>query len=113
MDILGIDIGGSGIKGAPVNTETGELNAPRYRIPTPQPAKPEEVAKVVAKITKHFGWQGRIGCGFPAVMREGVALTAANVHKKWIGVNAATLFAEETGCPVYVVNDADVGNLAW
>lgn len=112
MDILGIDIGGSGIKGAPVNTETGEQIAPRHRIPTPQPAKPGAVAEVAAQITRHFDWQGRIGCGFPAVVRDGVTLTAANVHRKWIGVNAAALFNEETCCPVCVVNDADAAGLA-
>jgi polyphosphate glucokinase len=112
MEILGIDIGGSGIKGAPVSIKTGTLLAPRHRIETPQPAKPGAVAKVVAEIAQHFDWSGPIGCGFPAAMRRGVALTAANVHKKWIGTNAARLFLETTGCPVCVVNDADAAGLA-
>lgn len=112
MEILGIDIGGSGIKGAPVNIESGEMLAPRHRIPTPQPAKPEAVAQVVAQVAKHFAWSGPIGCGFPAVIRNGVVYTAANVSKKWIGTNAASLFAGATGCPVCVINDADAAGLA-
>jgi len=112
MEILGIDIGGSGIKGAPVDTETGKLLAERYRIDTPIPAKPVPVAQVVAEIVRHFDWRAPIGCGFPSAMRAGEVLTAANIHKKWIGVNAAELFAEHTGCPVCVINDADAAGLA-
>ncbi|MBN1145816.1 MAG: ROK family protein [Anaerolineales bacterium] len=112
MEVLGIDIGGSGIKGAPVDRQSGALLAPRCRIPTPQPAKPKSVANVVAEIAQHFEWQGPIGCGFPAAMRAGVAMTAANIHSKWIGVNAADLFAEKTACPVCVINDADAAGLA-
>ena len=112
MEILGIDIGGSGIKGAPVNTDSGELLAPRYRIPTPQPSKPEAVAEVVAQVAKNFAWSRQIGCGFPAVIRGGVAYSAANVSKKWIGTDAASLFRTATNCPVCVVNDADAAGLA-
>jgi len=112
MEVLGIDIGGSGIKGAPVDTERGALLAPRHRIPTPRPAKPKSVANVVAEIAQHFEWQGPIGCGFPAAMRAGEVLTAANIHNKWIGVHATDLFAEKTGCPVCVINDADAAGLA-
>lgn len=112
MEVLGIDIGGTGIKGAPVDTATGALLAPRYRIPTPQPSKPKAVADVVAQVAQFFDWQGPIGCGFPAVVRGGVTFTAANVHKRWIGTHAADLFSEATGCPVRVVNDADAAGLA-
>jgi polyphosphate glucokinase len=112
MEILGIDVGGSGIKGAPVDTETGEMTAPRHRIPTPIPAKPRAVADVVGQIVKHFEWQGPVGCGFPAVVRNGVTLTAANIHPRWIEKKASALFAEVTGCPVVVVNDADAAGLA-
>jgi polyphosphate glucokinase len=112
MEILGIDVGGSGIKGAPVDTETGEMTAPRHRIPTPIPAKPRAVADVVGEIVKHFEWQGPVGCGFPAVVRDGVTLTAANIHPRWIEKKASALFAEVTGCPVVVVNDADAAGLA-
>lgn len=112
MEILGIDIGGSGIKGAPVDIETGALLAERHRIATPRSAKPKPVAEVVAQIAHHLEWRGPIGCGFPAAVRGGVALTAANVHKKWIGTDAAALFAEATGCPTRVVNDADAAGMA-
>ncbi len=112
MQILGIDIGGTGIKGAPVDTETGKLLAPRFRIPTPSPSKPKAVAKVVVEIARHFDCQTPIGCGFPGVMRQGVALTAANIHHSWIETNVADLFSRETGCPVRVINDADAAGLA-
>ena len=112
MEILGIDIGGSGIKGAPVETNTGAFLAERCRIPTPEPSKPRLVAQAVAEIARNFSWTGPVGCGFPAAMRGGVALTAANVHKKWIGTNAAQLFSDATGCPVCVINDADAAGLA-
>ncbi|MGB8212994.1 MAG: ROK family protein [Anaerolineales bacterium] len=112
MQILGIDIGGTGIKGAPVDTETGKLLAPRFRIPTPSPSKPIAVAGVVGKIVKHFDWHAPMGCGFPGVVREGVALTAANIHRSWIETNVADLFARQTNCPVRVLNDADAAGLA-
>jgi polyphosphate glucokinase len=112
MEVLGIDIGGSGIKGAPVDIRNGALLAPRFRIPTPQPAKPRPVARTVAAVARHFDWHGPIGCGFPSVVRCGVATSAANIHKKWIGTNAEAMFAEETGCPVVVINDADAAGLA-
>jgi polyphosphate glucokinase len=112
METLGIDIGGSGIKGAPVDTETGAFTAPRLRLPTPEVAKPTPVAEVVAEIARHFDWYGRIGCGFPAVIRNGIAFSAANVHRKWIGTNVVSLFSEHTSCPVCVVNDADAAGMA-
>lgn len=112
MEILGIDIGGSGIKGAPVNIEKGELLAPRHRISTPQPSKPKAVAKVVGEISRYFDWTGPIGAGFPAVIQHGVARTAANIHKGWINTDATALFSEATGCSVTVVNDADAAGIA-
>ncbi len=112
MQILGIDVGGTGIKGAPVDIDTGELLAERQRIPTPDPAKPKAVGKVVAEIAQHFAWNNPIGIGFPAVIRGGVAFTAANIHPKWIETNADALFAELTRCPVKVINDADAAGLA-
>jgi len=111
-EILGIDIGGSGIKGAPVDLKKGEFATDRLRIETPQPSKPKAVAKVVAELVKHFKYSGPIGCTFPAVIQRGVALSAANVDKSWIGTDAATLFSEETGCPVLVWNDADAAGFA-
>jgi polyphosphate glucokinase len=112
MLVLGIDIGGSGIKGAPVDVEKGEMLSDRYRIPTPEPSKPKLVAKAVAEIASYFEWDGPIGCGFPAVVRQGITRTAANVHDKWIGTNAAKLFSKTTRCPVKVINDADAAGLA-
>jgi polyphosphate glucokinase len=112
MEIMGIDIGGSGIKGAPVDTESGALLGERFRIPTPLPPKPRTMAEAVAEVTRHFDWHGPVGCGFPASLHHGVALTAANISKKWIGANAAALFAASTACPVVVINDADAAGLA-
>jgi polyphosphate glucokinase len=112
MAILGIDIGGSGIKGAPVDTQTGEMVATRFRLPTPEPSMPGDMAVVIGEIARHFEWNGPIGAGFPAVMRDGVVLTAANIDETWIGVDAAKLITAETGCPATVVNDADAAGLA-
>jgi polyphosphate glucokinase len=112
MEILGIDIGGSGMKGAPVDTITGKLLADRFRLPTPKGAKPQPMANIVKDIANHFEWHSTIGCGFPAVIHNGVAESAANINQKWIGTNVAQLFSEATGCPVHVVNDADAAGLA-
>ncbi|HEY5668656.1 MAG TPA: ROK family protein [Anaerolineales bacterium] len=111
-EILGIDIGGTGIKGAPVDVENGSLLAPRFRLLTPSPSKPKPMAETVAEIARHFAWTGPIGCGFPALVQAGVVRSAANIHKKWIGVDAQALFADVTGCPVIVLNDADAAGLA-
>jgi len=112
MEILGIDIGGRGIKAAPVDTVRGELLAERCRIPTPDPAEPQPVAEVVARIARHFNWDGPVSCGFPAAVRNGVILTAANISKDWIGMDAAALFSSLSGCPTRVLNDADAAGLA-
>lgn len=107
MEILGIDVGGSGIKGAIVNTETGEFVGERHRIETPQPAMPADIAYTIREIAQHFNWKGKIGCGFPAVIQHGVIKTASNIHKSCIGVNAEDLFSKATNCDVKVFNDAD------
>jgi len=112
MNILGIDVGGSGIKGAPVDISTGELMAERYRIKTPKGAKPQPVAETVAKIAHYFDWNGPIGIGFPAPIKGGVAMMAANISKKWVGVQVDELFSQATGCPCTTLNDADVAGLA-
>lgn len=112
MEVLGIDIGGSGIKGAPVDVLTGELTAARHRIATPEPSTPDAVAEELAQMARHFDWHGPIGCTFPAIVQHGVILTAANVDSAWIGVDAVTLFEKATGCPVRVLNDADAAGLA-
>lgn len=112
MEILGIDVGGSGIKGAPVDTEKGVFLEDRFRISTPQPSKPDAVAEVVGEVAKHFSWQGPIGCTFPAVTKQGVVHTAANVDADWIGTDAHRLFQRTTGCPVLMMNDADAAGIA-
>ena len=112
MQILGIDIGGSGIKGAPVDIDTGELLAERYRIPTPQPSIPEDVGNVVGEIARQFEWKGPIGCTFPAIIKNGVAFSAANVDKSWIGTDGQKLFKTKTSCPTILINDADAAGIA-
>jgi polyphosphate glucokinase len=112
MHILGIDIGGSGIKGAPVDLNQGVLAAERLRIATPQPATPDAVADTVGRIIRHFNWTGPVGCGLPSVVQNGVARTAANIDSSWIGNDVRTLLSQRTGCPVTVINDADAAGIA-
>ena len=112
MHVLGIDVGGSGIKGAPVDTETGKLLAERFRVKTPKRAEPLPVAQVVAQIARFFDWKGPIGIGFPAPIKSGVTMTAANVSAKWVGTDADELFTNITGCDCTLVNDADAAGLA-
>jgi polyphosphate glucokinase len=112
MIILGIDIGGSGIKGAPVDVDQGELTTDRHRIETPQPATPEAVGDVVAEIAKYFKWSGPIGCTFPAVVKRGMVYTAANVDPSWVGTDGQALLKQKTGQPVVLLNDADAAGLA-
>ncbi|MFI0453536.1 polyphosphate--glucose phosphotransferase [Actinomadura sp. 6N118] len=112
MEMLGIDIGGSGIKGAPVDLSTGEFAQERMRVATPQPAEPEPVVEIVAQIVDHYGWTGPVGATFPGVVVDGVTRSAANVSKSWIGLDAAKLFEEATGCPVTLLNDADAAGIA-
>lgn len=112
MEILGIDIGGSGIKGAPVDVTCGELVKPRHRIVTPEPSTPDAVADVVGEVARHFEWNGPIGCTFPAVVQHGVVWSAANVDHAWIGTDGQTLFQRTTGCPLVLLNDADAAGLA-
>lgn len=109
---LGIDIGGTGIKGALVDASTGELLTDRLRIRTPRPATPAAVAEVVQQIAGTIGHNGRIGATFPAVIAGGVALSAANVDRSWIGVDVDALLTEATSQPVTVLNDADAAGLA-
>jgi polyphosphate glucokinase len=112
MVTLGIDIGGSGIKGAPVNVTTGEFVAERIRIETPLPSTPENCARVVGDIVQRFDYRGPIGVTFPAVVRHGVTLTAANVDKSWIHCDAEELLRQVTGMPVIVLNDGDAAGVA-
>ena len=112
MQILGVDIGGSGIKGAIVDTVTGQLASERHRIETPQPATPGAVAEVLAKLVAHFDWKGPVGCGFPAAIQRGTARTAANISPAFIGTHVDKLFSEATHCPCYTLNDADAAGIA-
>jgi polyphosphate glucokinase len=112
MEALGIDIGGSGIKGAPVDIGSGALLAERIRIRTPKGAKPTPVADVVAELVRAFQWNGPVGVGFPAPIKHGVVMMAANVSEKWVGVNAEELLSSATECPCRVGNDADVAGMA-
>jgi polyphosphate glucokinase len=107
-----VDIGGSGIKGAPVDLAGGVLSEARLKLPTPQPSTPEAVARAVAEVVAHFGWTGPIGCTFPAVVTSGVARTAANVDKSWIGTDISEVVGRAVGQPVVAVNDADAAGVA-
>ncbi|MCW2529823.1 MAG: hypothetical protein JWM76_4683 [Pseudonocardiales bacterium] len=111
-EAYGIDIGGSGIKGAVVNTATGQLITPRTRIATPQPSTPSAVAAVVASMAAAAKWSGLIGATFPAVISHGVARSAANVDPAWIDTDVDKIFTDATGCDVTVLNDADAAGLA-
>lgn len=112
MQILGVDIGGSGIKGAIVDTINGTMLTERHRIETPQPATIEGIAKTLVNLVEHFNWKGKIGCGFPSVVINGCVKTAANIDKKWINIDAQKVFSEATKCEVTLVNDADAAGIA-
>ena len=112
MNVFGIDVGGSGIKGAPVNTETGELVAERVRIKTPKPSKPQAIVKTAVEVVRRSGWQGPVGCGFPAVIKDGVVRTAANIDDANVGFDMQGQLEQELGAPVRVINDGDAAGLA-
>ena len=110
--VLGIDIGGSGVKGAPVDVDTGELLLERIRIDTPEPATPDAVGDVVCSLVEAFDWTGQVGCTFPGVVQSGVIKSAANVDGTWIDVDAAALFEQRCGLKFHIVNDADAAGIA-
>jgi len=110
--VLGVDIGGSSLKAAPVEVATGRLLAERVHLPTPQPATPAALAATVAGAARHFAWDGPVGCTFPGVVQAGRTMTATHLDPAWIGLAADQLFAEATGCPVTVMNDADAAGVA-
>ncbi|MFK0226280.1 polyphosphate--glucose phosphotransferase [Streptomyces sp. NPDC090303] len=113
MNVFGVDIGGSGIKGAPVDLERGTLAEERHKVLTPQPATPDGVAGCVVEVVENFGWTGPVGVTFPGVVTGSTIRTAANVDKSWIGVDAGTLLSERLGgLPVTVLNDADAAGIA-
>jgi polyphosphate glucokinase len=112
MNVFGIDVGGSGIKGAPVDTETGELLAERVRIKTPTPSTPEAIVATAVEAVRQFGWDGPVGCGFPAVVKDGVVRTAANIDDENVGFDMQGRLERELGNPVCVINDGDAAGLA-
>ncbi|UUU31163.1 ROK family protein [Streptomyces sp. CA-210063] len=114
MHIFGVDIGGSGIKGAPVDLDLGDLADERYKVLTPHPSTPDSVADGVKEVVDHFGWTGPVGITFPGVVTGGATIrTAANVDKSWIDVDARTFLGDRLGgLPVTVVNDADAAGVA-
>jgi len=112
MNVFGVDIGGTGIKGAPVDLDRGELSDDRFKVPTPHPATPEAVVEGVHEVVAHFGHTGPLGVTFPGVVVDGTTRTAANVDKGWVGVDAGKLLGERLGQPVVVLNDADAAGVA-
>ncbi|HEY6500406.1 MAG TPA: ROK family protein [Streptosporangiaceae bacterium] len=112
MHALGIDIGGTGMKAAPVDLETGKFAADRVKIATPRPAVPDAVAEVVQKLVEAFSWSGPIGCTFPGVVTNGVTRTAANLDPAWIGLDARALLCKAAGQDIRLINDADAAGVA-
>ncbi|TXS20860.1 ROK family protein [Streptomyces sp. ms191] len=113
MNVFGVDIGGSGIKGAPVDLERGDLAEPRHKVLTPHPATPDDVAGCVAEVVANFGWSGPVGVTFPGVVTGSTIRTAANVDKSWVGIDAGKLLSDRLGgLPVTVLNDADAAGVA-
>ena len=112
MIVLGIDIGGSGIKAAEVNSRTGEMVSERYRLPTPRPATPDAIAETVCKVIDHFNWKGPVGVSFPTVVKGGRALLSSNLDKEWKKTRIDKLFKKRCGQDFYVVNDADAAAMA-
>lgn len=112
MKILGFDIGGTGIKAAIVDTKTGKLLSERHRIPTPKPATPEAVAKVVKQMIEHFDWKKEVGCSFPTTIVDGKCIHSGNLSEKWLNVKVDKLFKKESKLPFFVSNDADLAGLA-
>jgi polyphosphate glucokinase len=112
MNVFGIDVGGSGIKGAPVDTQSGELLTERVRIKTPSPATAEAIVQTTVEVIGQADWEGPVGCGFPAVVKDGVARTAANIDKSAIDFDFQSALEKELGASVRVVNDGDAAGLA-
>ncbi|MER5727895.1 polyphosphate--glucose phosphotransferase [Streptomyces sp. NPDC002138] len=113
MQIFGVDIGGTGIKGAPVDLDRGDLTQERHKVPTPHPATPDGVADRVVEVVRNFDWSGPVGVTFPGVVTGGITRSAANVDAGWVGLDAAGLLAERLGgLPVTVLNDADAAGVA-
>ncbi|MFJ1745318.1 polyphosphate--glucose phosphotransferase [Streptomyces sp. NPDC088116] len=112
MNVFGVDIGGSGIKGAPVDLDRGDLVEPRHKVLTPHPATPESVADGVVEVVRHFGWSGPVGITFPGVVTGSVIRTAANVDKSWIDMDAGQVLGDRLNLRATVLNDADAAGVA-
>ncbi|MBM3789147.1 MAG: ROK family protein [Acidobacteria bacterium] len=112
MKILGIDVGGTGVKGAVVDTRRGAMITDRFRLLTPRPARPEPLVETIARVVAHFRWKGPVGCGFPAAIVERRVSTAANISKRWIGIDVVDLLQQAARCPFTVLNDADAAGIA-
>ena len=112
MTLLGIDVGGSGIKGALVDSETGEMISERFRIPTPNPRTPEAMTDVIAEIVTHFDYKGKVGCGFPTIIKNGICKASGNLDPSWLGVHVEEILEKKTGLDFTVINDADAAGYA-
>ncbi|NNF74720.1 MAG: ROK family protein [Flavobacteriaceae bacterium] len=112
MTLLGIDVGGSGIKAAQVNSTTGKLVSERFRLPTPRPATPDAVSKTIKKILEHFEWDGPVGVSFPTVVKGGKALSSSNMHNDWKKIRIDKHFKKHCGNNFHIVNDADAAAMA-
>lgn len=112
MKALGIDVGGSGIKGAIVDTRTGRLVSKRFRVPTPEPSTPRAVGAAMARLIRHFDWKGPVGCGLPGPIKKGRLITMSNLHKAWVGLSVEDALSKACGHRVTVLNDADAAGLA-
>ncbi len=112
MNVLGIDIGGTGIKGSLINIKTGELTGDHLRIQTPPSLKPEPVLDVIEEIVDHYKWEGLLGCGYPGVIIQNVINTATNLDPSWIGINLAEKIKEKTNNTSWIINDADAAGIA-
>lgn len=112
MDYLGIDVGGSAVKGALVNLEKGALSTPRQKIEMPIDARPEDVAGAINQIITQFKYQGAVGCGFPAPFKDGRIIFMANLDQSWVNIHTSQFFSQQCGLPFYVLNDADAAGMA-
>jgi polyphosphate glucokinase len=112
MEILGIDIGGSSLKGGIVNIETGDLISPKHKVPTPVSREPEDMALAVKEMVDHFSYTGIVGCGFPTIIKKGICKDEGNLSRKWVGIDVDALFEKTTGLNFTVINDADAAGLA-
>jgi polyphosphate glucokinase len=112
LPVLGVDVGGTGIKAALVDVLTGTLLTEKLKILTPRPATPDAIADTVVEMMSRFDYQGPVGCGFPSVIKNDLALTATNLDQAWLSTNVAELFSSRSGLPFYVLNDADAAGIA-